>query len=141
MKVVANNIMKIELLENDPLLSGILDMRSLQKNIIEGLKLYDVWNEVNESINIIDLPEGLEEYMRNYMNKNERHNIPENVFESELFDLFVACRNLASSIIRTKKIQMYSKHEEIHESTWSHDLANPIIQLLFYNLPNMSYQW
>ncbi|CAH1768880.1 5947_t:CDS:2, partial [Entrophospora sp. SA101] len=140
-QIIAGNITNTKLIKNDPLLSGIIDVIFLQSNIVSELKMGNVFDDVNQGLSIDDLPGGLEEFNREYMNKNERYNIPEKYFESEFFDLFIACRNFVSHFIGIKKIRMYSRNEEILESTWSHDGINPITRLIFYDIYDLTYQW
>ncbi|CAJ0824453.1 619_t:CDS:2 [Entrophospora sp. SA101] len=122
-QIIAGNITNTKLIKNDPLLSGIIDVIFLQSNIVSELKMGNVFDDVNQGLSIDDLPGGLEEFNREYMNKNERYNIPEKYFESEFFDLFIACRNFVSHFIGIKKIRMYSRNEEILESTWDNNMS------------------
>ncbi|CAJ0631226.1 9328_t:CDS:2 [Entrophospora sp. SA101] len=122
-RIIAGNIKNTKLIKNDPLLSGIIDVIFLQSNIVSELKMGNVFDDVNQGLSIDDLPDGLEEFNREYMNKNERYNIPEKYFESEFFDLFITCRNFVSHFIGIKKIRMYSRNEEILESTWDNNMS------------------
>ncbi|CAJ0835327.1 4671_t:CDS:2 [Entrophospora sp. SA101] len=94
-QIIAGNITNTKLIKNDPLLSGIIDVIFLQSNIVSELKMGNVFDDVNQGLSIDDLPGGLEEFNREYMNKNERYNIPEKYFESEFFDLFIALLKFA----------------------------------------------
>lgn len=134
------------LIDNDPLLSGIIDLNNLNNNIKNVLKMANKWDEVQVQYDTTYLPTGLEDYISSYIKKNKRHSIPSAIYNSSDFEIFDASQALLIWFLeyrdRNRNVKKVgSNYDQKHESTWSHDAADPIIKFLLWGLHSISYEW
>nr|CAG8635858.1 828_t:CDS:2 [Entrophospora candida] len=54
---------------NNPLLSGIIDVMNLHPDLIEQLQFFNLWDEVNQGFDIISPPDNLLEFVNLYLEK------------------------------------------------------------------------
>ncbi|CAJ0768420.1 6975_t:CDS:2, partial [Entrophospora sp. SA101] len=75
-RIISKTIKLDLLVKNDVLLSGIIDTSSLHLDIVTELKLANKWEEVNEKPINEALPNGILEFIYEYIQREEKHQIP-----------------------------------------------------------------
>jgi hypothetical protein len=140
-RIVSKTIKLDLLVKNDVLLSGIIDTSSLHLDIVTELKLANKWEEVNEKPINEALPNGILEFIYEYIQREEKHQIPVEFYESINFELFNASRHLVSCLLQIRKKRMYLRSDKVLESTYDHDIMDPIEKFLLWDLCELSHQW
>ncbi|CAG8765983.1 15713_t:CDS:2, partial [Dentiscutata erythropus] len=140
-QTISKAFSKVALSSNDLLLSGILDIESLNtlnSPIKEALRTKKLWSAVKEDLKIKPLPEGLKEFIINYVNTN-------NASISAPFDnnlLYKTC-SLIDAIKKLWRIpKLQSCFAKYNESSWSHNVLQPIVNFITdYKEADLCIRW
>ncbi|CAG8630909.1 11638_t:CDS:10, partial [Ambispora gerdemannii] len=109
-KYICETICYMDLTEDDPLLSGIIDFRHI--------------------------PEQLKAHL---IERDDNARIPETAYDnSKEKDMFRAIRTLLHRLSTTRRRE---DNDPIHESTWNHQIINPIVEFLTHDIELLNYQW
>ncbi|KAF0552007.1 hypothetical protein F8M41_022820 [Gigaspora margarita] len=126
-KLISKVFHKLFIAPNDLLLSGILDVENIivrHKLIREELEKINLWNTVDKQIQHIPLDKKLIKFILEI-----QQNPFVNIQECENQSLFSNTKDL---LWRTPEYGTQSP--SINESTWEHDMLNPIIKYITYDL-------
>ncbi|CAG8839778.1 14782_t:CDS:2, partial [Gigaspora margarita] len=126
-KLISKVFHKLSIAPNDLLLSGILDVENIivrHQLIREELEKMNLWNTVDKQIQHMPLDKKLIEFILEI-----QQNPFVNIQECENQSLFSNTKDL---LWRTPEYRTQSP--SINESTWVHDMLNPIIKYITYDL-------
>ncbi|CAG8829625.1 36474_t:CDS:2, partial [Gigaspora margarita] len=126
-KIISQVFHKLSIAPNDLLLSGILDIENIivrHTLIREELEKINLWKTVDEQIQYTPLDKRLIEFILE-VQQNPFVNIQEGKNQS----LFSSTKDL---LWRTPEYIMQSP--SINESTWEHDILDPIVKYITYDL-------
>ena len=140
-RIISSAISKNNLIDdNDPILSGILDLENVHQNVVTLLNITNHWKEVkgDECINF-RIPIELRSWVTYYITSDRRYNIPTNLHGKD-FELFIATQTLINWLLQYRSRNI-NKKEHQHESTWSHDMVDPIIKFLLWDIHSISWEW
>ncbi|CAG8800595.1 12077_t:CDS:2, partial [Dentiscutata erythropus] len=109
---------------NDPLLSGILDIENIivrHTLIKKELERENLWKTVDEQIQHMPLNKRLIEFILDILEVQQNPSV--NIQECENQSLFSNTKDLVNC-----------GGSSINESTWEHDVLNPIVKYITYDL-------
>ncbi|CAG8604112.1 18_t:CDS:2, partial [Gigaspora rosea] len=132
-KVVAKTLPTMSLGPNDLILSGILDvpiLKSEKSPIMKELKQAKLWKSVDEPIEFLSMPNGVEQFVIKCIETKKNHNIK---IPKKNASLFVRIKNLVDSIL-WKNPEYQTPQPNINESTWGHNVLKPIVDFIDYDL-------
>ncbi|CAG8576986.1 2589_t:CDS:2, partial [Racocetra persica] len=132
-KIISRAFHQLSIDSNNLLLSGILDVENIiakHSLIREELEKEDLWKTVNKQFQYITLDKKLFKFIID-IQQDQSANIP----ECESQSLFSNTRDLVKSMLRLWRISEYTiQSSSINKSTWEHDILDPIVKYITYNL-------
>ncbi|KAF0501889.1 hypothetical protein F8M41_019881 [Gigaspora margarita] len=140
-KTISKAFSKVTLSSNDLLLSGILDIESLNtlnSPIKEALHKKRLWSAVKEDLQLKPLPEGLKEFIIHYVETdNASISVP---FDNSLFNKTRSLIDAVKKLWRMPKLQ--SCFAKYNESSWSHYALQPIMNFITdYKESDLCIRW
>ncbi|CAG8475758.1 19266_t:CDS:2, partial [Racocetra persica] len=98
-----------------------------------------IWKEINEKIPIKEVKLPLKEFIKNYINSQETE-LPKDI-STKKQKKFRAIQLLLDHILLLWEAPHYKAKSSINESTWAHNIIDPICQFLNFNLLDLRISW
>ncbi|CAG8566468.1 12161_t:CDS:2 [Dentiscutata erythropus] len=127
-KTISNAFSKVELSSNDLLLSGILDIETLDtpnspiKKALQGIRL---WDNVKETLLPKQLPDGLKKFIKNQFLADNAL-IPDH--DNRLYQNTLILIDSIKRLWRIPSVQSCST--KVNESSWAHYVLQPIVNFI-----------
>ncbi|CAG8722668.1 9577_t:CDS:2, partial [Gigaspora rosea] len=134
-KCICETVYYMDLKKDDPLLSGIIDLRCVPVQLKSHLIERELWDSVNKEIHLEEVPEDYTNYIRCIVT-NDDDRIPDKfydpIFKEEL-KMYLLLIDLEGRRLYVMMILSWS--------IWNHQIINPIIEFLLNNTERLTYQW
>ncbi|CAG8840695.1 14396_t:CDS:2, partial [Gigaspora margarita] len=98
-----------------------------------------IWNELSKNIQIQVLPNHLKKFIEEYI-LNQKTEISKKINSKDKL-LFRATRNLLDRILSLCDAFNYKTNLSVNESTWAHDIIDPICRFISFDLSELMIVW